>query len=490
MDVRRLYSAAQTREIEKRAVQSLRIPGYRLMQRAAAAAWRELRAACPLAKSVDVVCGSGNNGGDGYEIARLAKAARWRVRVWQVGPAPAKGEGAVAVKAWKKSGGRAESGPLPAMFEGAAVVDALVGIGLSRPLEGAVLAAVAAINRSSGFKLSVDVPSGLNADTGVVLGDAVVAQMTVSFIASKAGLYTGEGPQNCGVLRLQSLQIPAAAYTGISPTASLLDERVLTDGLGLPRRSRTAHKGDHGHVLVIGGDHGMMGAALLAARAALRGGAGWVTVASRQAHAAAMTAAQPELMCRGIEDTRDVAPLMERADVIALGPGLGQTNWGRALFSQAVSAKKLLVVDADGLNWLAQNPLQREDWVLTPHPGEAARLLGWSTREVQADRYAAAHELRQRYGGVVVLKGAGTVIAGDTLSVCPYGNPGMAVGGSGDVLTGVIAALLAQGLPPVAAAQAGVVAHARAGDVAAKNGERGLLPSDLLDPLRAQLNPC
>lgn len=488
MDVRRLYSAAQTREIEKRAVQLLRMPGYRLMQRAAAAAWRELRAACPLAKSVDVVCGSGNNGGDGYEIARLAKAARWRVRVWQVGPVPAKGEGAVAVKAWKKSGGRAESGPLPAIFEGAVVVDALVGIGLSRPLEGAVLAAVAAINRSPGFKLSVDVPSGLHADTGAVRGDAVVAQMTVSFIASKAGLYTGEGPQNCGVLRLQGLQVPVAAYAGISPMAGLLDERVLSDGL--PRRSRAAHKGDHGHVLVIGGDHGMMGAAVLAARAALRSGAGWVTVASRQAHAAAMTAAQPELMCRGIEDTRDVVPLMERADVIALGPGLGQTNWGRALFAQAVSAKKHLVVDADGLNWLAQNPLQREDWVLTPHPGEAARLLGWSTREVQADRYAAAHELRRRYGGVVVLKGAGTVITGDTPSVCPYGNPGMAVGGSGDVLTGVIAALLAQGLSPAAAAQAGVVAHARAGDVAAKHGERGLLPSDLLDLLRAQLNPC
>ncbi len=233
----------------------------------------------------------------------------------------------------------------------------------------------------------------------------------------------------------------------------------------------------------------MMGAALLAARAALRAGAGWVSVATRQAHAAAMTAAQPELMCRGVEDARELGPMLEAASVIALGPGLGQTHWGRALFGQAVAAKKPLVVDADGLNWLAQNPMRRDDWVLTPHPGEAARLLDTDTSQIQSSRFSAAMSLQQRYGGVAVLKGAGSVICDGALQLCPYGNPGMAVGGMGDVLAGVIAALLGQGLTAAAAARSGVLAHALAGDEAAQRGERGLLPSDLLPLLRRFLNP-
>jgi len=212
-------------------------------------------------------------------------------------------------------------------------------------------------------------------------------------------------------------------------------------------------------------------------------------VATRAAHAPALTAAQPELMCHGIEDPRALRGLLERASVIALGPGLGQSDWSRGLWSQALSAPQPLVIDADGLNWLAENPAQREDWVLTPHPGEAARLLGCSTAEVQSDRLAAARELRERFGGVAVLKGAGTLVQGDSLSLCPYGNPGMAVGGMGDVLCGLIAGLMAQGLGPESAARAGVLIHALAGDRAAARGERGLIPSELLDELRPLLNP-
>jgi NAD(P)H-hydrate epimerase len=234
----------------------------------------------------------------------------------------------------------------------------------------------------------------------------------------------------------------------------------------------------------------MAGAILLAARAALRGGAGWVSVATRAAHAAALTAAQPELMCHGVEDPRELRALLARASVIALGPGLGQGEWGRAMWSQALSAPQPLVVDADGLNWLAENPSRREDWVLTPHPGEAARLLGCATGEVQSDRLARAGELAQRYGGVSMLKGAGTLVQGRELALCPHGNPGMAVGGMGDVLCGLIAALIAQGLAPERAAQAGVLAHALAGDRAARAGERGLIPADLLAELRAVLNPA
>ena len=484
----RLYSAAQIREIERRAIEKQGIAGHKLMRLAAAAAWRDLRDAQPKAKTIGVICGPGNNGGDGYEIARLAKAARCKVQVWQIGAPPSRGEGAKAYAGWKKSGGRVERGLTEGSFDGCDVlVDALLGIGLSRPLDAEMLGAVEAINRSKAFTLAVDVPSGLNADTGAAMGACVQADLTSCFIGYKAGLFQGEGSQAAGVLRLHTLGLSPMLYRDTDSCARLMHASNLA--AVLPRRCRDAHKGDHGHVLVIGGDHGMMGAALLAGRAALRAGSGWVSVATRQAHAAAMTAAQPELMCRGIEDTREISTSIERADVLALGPGLGQSNWGRALFSQSVAAKKTLVVDADGLNWLAQNPLRRDDWVLTPHPGEAARLLGISTREVQADRFAAARELQRSYGGVVVLKGAGTVICDDELWVCPYGNPGMAVGGSGDVLTGVIAALLAQGLSVSAAAKAGVLAHALAGDTAALEGERGLLPSDLLDFVRARLNP-
>jgi hydroxyethylthiazole kinase-like uncharacterized protein yjeF len=195
-------------------------------------------------------------------------------------------------------------------------------------------------------------------------------------------------------------------------------------------------------------------------------------------------------MCHGIEEPRALRALLERASVVALGPGLGRGEWGRALWSQALEAPQPLVVDADGLNWLAENPQRREDWVLTPHPGEAARLLGTTATAVQADRVAAARELQRRYGGVVVLKGAGTLVQGRALALCPYGNPGMAVGGMGDVLTGLIAALLAQGLGVEAAARAGVLAHALAGDRAAARGERGLVPGDLLDELRPLLNPA
>ncbi|MGH8443540.1 MAG: NAD(P)H-hydrate dehydratase, partial [Nevskiaceae bacterium] len=218
-------------------------------------------------------------------------------------------------------------------------------------------------------------------------------------------------------------------------------------------------------------------------------GAGWVSVATRAAHAAALTAAQPEIMCHGVEEPRALHPLLERASVVALGPGLGRTDWSRALWSDAMSAPQPLVVDADGLNWLAENPSRREDWVLTPHPGEAARLLGCGPADIQRDRLGSARALRERFGGVSVLKGAGTLVQGESLALCPYGNPGMAIGGMGDVLCGLIAGLLAQGLGPESAARAGVLVHALAGDRAAVRGERGVIPGDLLGELQPLLNP-
>ncbi len=485
---RQFYSAAGVRELDRRAIAG-GIAGYVLMQRAAAAAWRELLRRWPKAQRLAVVCGPGNNGGDGYEVARLARAAGLDVALFQAGATPRSGDAATARKAWLDAGGRApefRGEPLVADV----IVDALFGIGLTRAPEGAAQAAVLAINAArvqGAGVLALDVPSGLDADRGVAPGDAVRADLTVTFIGAKPGLHTAAGPDYAGTVVFDDLQVPPGIHEGVEAHADALQPDAL--GNALPRRARTAHKGDMGHVLLVGGDFGMAGAILLAARAALRAGAGWVSVATREAHAAALTAAQPELMCHGVEEPRALRGLLERASVVALGPGLGRSEWSRGIWSQAMSAPQPAVLDADALNWLAENPSRRDDWVLTPHPGEAARLLGCSTAQVQGDRAAGARELRRRYGGVAVLKGAGTLVQGQALALCPYGNPGMAVGGMGDVLCGLIAGLLAQGLGPESAARTGVLAHALAGDRAAARGERGLVPSDLLGELRPLLNP-
>ena len=246
-------------------------------------------------------------------------------------------------------------------------------------------------------------------------------------------------------------------------------------------------------MLLIGGDGGTNGALLMAARAALRSGAGLVSIATRSAHAAGLAMAQAELMPHGVEDVETLASLIDKADVVAIGPGLGQQAWGRTMFKAALACEQLLVLDADALNLLADSPRSREDWVLTPHPGEAARLLQLDTATIQADRLSAVAQLQQRYGGVVVLKGAGSLVQGHELGLCPHGNPGMGVGGMGDVLTGVVAAVLAQhrSMPMSTETAVGVAvaAHALAGDLAAKRGERGLLPSDLIDSLREIMNP-
>jgi NAD(P)H-hydrate epimerase len=487
------YAAAQVRELDRRAIAG-GIAGHALMQRAAAAAWRELLRRWPQAQRVTVLCGPGNNGGDGYEVARLAQAAGLDVTVWRVGEPARRGDAVTARAAWRQAGGAERAFDGESLGAADVVVDAIFGIGLARVPDGAAQAAILAIDavreRGAGV-LAVDVPSGLDADTGHAPGDAVRADLTVTFIGAKVGLHTGAGPEYAGDVVLDDLGVPAAAYADVAPAATALGPATLR--ALLPRRARTAHKGQMGHVLLVGGDAGTAGAILLAARAALRAGAGLVSVATRAAHAAALTAAQPELMCHALEEPRALRGLLERASVVGVGPGLGRSDWGGAVWGQVLTAPQPLVVDADALNWLADNPARRESrhepWVLTPHPGEAGRLLGMRNAEVQRDRVAAAKRLQERYGGVAVLKGAGTLVQGASLGLCPHGNPGMASGGTGDVLCGLITGLIAQGLGPEAAAQAGVAAHALAGDRAAAAGERGMLPSDLLAELRPLLNP-
>lgn len=486
---RQFYASAQVRELDRRAIAG-GVAGRALMQRAAAAAWRELLWRWPKAQRIAVLCGPGNNGGDGYEVARLARAAGVGVELWRVGESPSRGDAAAARKSWRDEGGGERAYRGEALAPADVVVDAIFGIGLDRAPEGAAQAAILAMDaaRDAGAGvLALDVPSGLDADRGGAPGDAVRADLTVTFIAAKPGLHTGAGPDHAGQVVLDDLDVPTATFDGVPAAAAALGAPPLREAL--PRRARTAHKGQMGHVLLVGGDEGMAGAILLAARAALRAGAGLVSVATRGAHAAALTAAQPELMCHGLDEPRKLRGLLERATVVAVGPGLGRGEWGRAVWSQVLTAPQPLIVDADGLNWVAENPARREDWVLTPHPGEAGRLLGVSGSAIQDDRAGAVRRLRERYGGVCVLKGAGTLVGGAGLALCPHGNPGMAVGGMGDVLCGVIAGLMAQGLGAEAAARVGVAAHALAGDRAAVRGERGLIPADLIAELRPLLNP-
>ncbi len=474
------------RELDRRAIEDQRVPALSLMTRAGTSAWQTLQRSWPKARDIVVFAGAGNNAGDGYVLATQARRAKRRVTVLNVGnPAKLAGAAATVRKRFLAAQGREQpfTGALPPKVD--VIVDALFGIGLDRPLRDCWVQAVELINASGKPVLAVDIPSGLSADSGAILGAAVRASVTQTFIGLKAGLFTGEGPSCIGALEFDTLKVPARTFEGVPPRARLLDAHV-----PLQRRARAAHKGDFGHVLVIGGDHGMGGAPRLSAEAALRSGAGLVSVITRPQHVAGFLAGLPEAMVRGVEDAAEAAALFERATVIAVGPGLGQGEWGQRLLKRVLEMPLPLVVDADALNLLAAQPRTRGNWILTPHPGEAARLLKQSVAEVQQDRLQAAARIAEKYRAIVVLKGAGSIVAadGETPAICRYGNPGMAAPGTGDALTGVIAALVAQGLTLAEAAQAGVQAHALAGDCAAKAGERGLLARDLIAKLRTVLN--
>ncbi|HKE43953.1 MAG TPA: NAD(P)H-hydrate dehydratase [Steroidobacteraceae bacterium] len=484
-----LYTAAQVRALDRYAIDTLGIPGFTLMTRAGEAALRALRGRWPQAQRLVVLCGNGNNGGDGYVLATLARRASLQVEVATLAdPQRLSGD---AQRAWQEC---RDAGVAIRSFEAArlawadVVVDALFGTGLDRPLDAGTCEVVEQVNASGRPVLAIDLPSGLNADTGRIMGRCIQATRTVSFIGLKLGLFLGAGPDVTGELEFDALDVTVPEQVA-RPAVDRLDREFINRVL--PRRRRTAHKGEFGHVLIVAGGAGMPGAARLCAEACLRSGAGLVTVATRAANLTAVMAGRPELMCHGVEDLPALEPLIQQADVIVSGPGLGRDTWARAMFDSVQNAERPLVLDADALNLLATNPRRRDDWILTPHPGEAGRLLGTDANAVQNDRVAALTELHARFGGVVVLKGAGTLIGsnGDTPALCNRGNPGMATAGMGDVLAGITGALLAQLRDPWTAARAAVLAHALAGDAAAQAGERGMIASDVIARLPACLNP-
>ena len=481
-----LYRAEQVRAMDRFAIDTLGIPGIDLMERAGKAAFRILTAQWPGIQRLAVLCGAGNNGGDGYILARLARESGLDVRACSLAPIERlRGDALTACRSWQASGGAILEYGGNRFEEVDLVVDALLGTGLDRPVSGQYAAAIEAVNRFHGPVLALDIPSGLHADTGRRLGNAVEADGTVTFIGLKQGLFTGEGPDCSGTISFSSLGVPPEVQRSEQPSA-LLSTR---SGAVFPPRRRSAHKGHFGHVLVIGGDAGFSGAARLAAEAAARVGAGLVSVATRAAHAALINLTRPELMSHGIETAKDLDALRRRASVLAVGPGLGQSPWAVDLFEAVCKYDLPMVVDADALNLLAKMPACRNDWILTPHPGEAARLLQTGVAEIQRDRFAAVKALQARYGGVCVLKGAGSLICDEAaITVNITGNPGMASGGMGDVLSGIVAGLIAQGLDPADAARAAVALHGAAADRAATDGERGMLAGDLMHHLRALVN--
>ena len=516
---RALYRAEQVRKLDGLAITALGLSEFELMRRAGAAAFSHLRQRWPGVRDLLVFSGGGNNGGDGFIIGALAAASGLRVRIVCLTP-PEKLVGAAA-----EAREMAAAKPLAmcsfAEFQASLaddpngcfdlIVDAIFGTGLNRPAAGDSRAAIEWMNAHAAPVLAVDVPSGLHADSGTPLGDAVRAEATVSFVGMKRGLLTHLGPDHAGEIVFADLDAPADVYHGgDSPEVETRRIDIHSASRLLPRRRPSAHKGSNGHVLLLGGDHGMGGAIMLAAEAALRCGAGLVSVATRSAHRSPLLCRRPEIMVAGTEDGRvDLPGLFDRASNIVIGPGLGRGDWSRNLLRAALAAQTTrrlpLIVDADALRLLAgrepepelehgETVLPKDDWILTPHPGEAAAMLGVSTGEIQRDRFAALAALQRQFGGHCLLKGAGSLIRGPArtprFKLCTEGNPGMGSGGMGDVLSGIIAGLNAQGLSLADSLECAVCVHGEAADLAAREGgERGLAAADLLPFVRRLVNP-
>jgi ADP-dependent NAD(P)H-hydrate dehydratase / NAD(P)H-hydrate epimerase len=501
----RLVGAAEMRAIDRAAIEGLGIPSLTLMERAGAAVAAEAGLLAAADGRFLVLCGGGNNGGDGYVAARLLRAAGRAVRVVALVPAGRLGGDAAATRAQAAAAGveiaDAPDGPgALGVGPGDVVVDALLGTGLARAPEGpfaAAIAAAAAARADGARVLAVDVPSGLSADIGRPLGPCVAADRTITFAFPKRGLVVYPGLCLAGEVVVADIGIPAAAAARVAAQAELLqgeEARAL-----VPPRAPEAHKGDAGRLLVVAGSPGKSGAAHLALWGALRGGAGLVTLAARPEALAMALSGRPEAMSLSLPgegplgpgDLRLLAEAARASDALVIGPGIPRGPATGALVRELLAQGGVpAVIDADGLNALAEAPGGAAGLpvpvVLTPHPGEMARLTGRLVAEVQADRLGQAAESARAWGATVVLKGARTVVADPDglLAIIPTGNPGMATGGTGDVLAGLAGALLAGGLPPGAAARVAAWVHGRAGDLATRRtGERGLLAGDLADAI-------
>lgn len=486
-----LFLTHHIRLCEHHAIDELGISEEELMLRAAKAAFHTLQMLYSDVQSIAIFCGGGNNAGDGYVLATLAYEQGYTVVLYPIKPMhdlpdPAK-QAALQTQTLGIPCRSLEDG-LDEDVE--VVVDALLGIGIRGAVHDVIAQAIHLINESGLPVLALDVPSGLDGDTGQILGVCVQAAVTTTFIAEKVGMYTLDGPDQCGKIVVHRLQLDAYLAT-LQPAAYRLEKQVVQGLVALRRKN--SHKGLFGHVLIVGGGPGMPGASYLAASAALRVGAGMVTIATWPEHSGNVLPSLPEAMLYGIDDPDSLKPLLEKSTVCVIGPGLGESEWAQSLFSVVLGVQLPLVIDASALRLLAGHPQHDDHWILTPHPGEAACLLGCEIVDIQKDRCLSARLIQEQYGGSIVLKGVGSIVrtCESETHVCTAGNPGMASAGMGDVLSGILGGLLAQGVSLSNAAKLGVWIHAQAGDdAAAAQGERGLLATDLMPYLRRQINKC
>lgn len=511
----RLATTAQAREADRLA-ESWGMPTRVLMENAGAQVAAAVERLAPPGEPVLIFCGKGNNGGDGLVAARHLHDRGRQVHVWLAGREEEyTGDAGANLALARRWGLPLEPAPLDPerldreLARFGLVVDALLGTGVRGSLRAPYPLWVAALNRYRGVVVSVDLPSGLDGDTGRADPEAVRARCTVTFGYGKPGLYLLPGAAYAGEVLVVPIGLPPGALAGEGEVVELLESRTVAELL--PPRPLESHKGTYGHLLVVAGSRGMAGAAVLAARGALRGGAGLVTLAVPESLQPQVAAALPEALTCGLPETPQgtlgveaagvAAELLATRQALAIGPGLGTAPETEAFLHALLERPEVrrcpAVIDADGINLLARAPERLEamgqapggiPWVLTPHPGEMARLLGRTTAQVQENRPAIVREAAARFGVVAVLKGARTLVAEPSgrWAINPTGNPGMATGGMGDVLTGLVGALLAQGLGPWKAACAGVYLHGLAGDlVAAARGDAGLLAGEVADALAA-----
>jgi len=484
-----VWPAQAVAQLEQEGADVLGITLYELMQRAGQAAYEHLTVHWPEASHWLILCGHGNNGGDGYVLARLGQAAGKTITVLACESEKALPEEAQRARdAWLDAGGEIHVADAAWPEQIDVIVDALLGTGSNRAPEEPYAMLIQRANAHAAPTVAIDMPSGLSARNGTAPGEVINASHTLSMIALKPGQITGKARDYIGKLWYADLGL-AAFLAGEEAPIARYDASTLTRWLK-PRRP-TSHKGSHGRLLVVGGDAGTAGAVRMTAEAALRSGSGLVRVLTHKDNIIPILTARPEIMVDELTDER-LTEALEWADVIAIGPGLGQREWGKQALKRVAGSEKPMLWDADALNLLAISAEKRQNRIITPHPGEAARLLNIETSEIESDRLHAAQTLAQRYGGVVVLKGAGTLIASEQgeMAVADVGNAGMASGGMGDLLSGIIASLVGQKLTLFDAACAGCVAHGAAADaVAAERGTRGMLATDLLDLLWQFVNP-
>ena len=495
----KLYTSQETKKLDSLAIRRQKVPAFTLMQRAAEFSFNVLLNNWPNTKKVFVFCGNGNNAGDGYLIAHLAKEIGLESFLIQASPSN-KISGASKKALELATGSKVKRISISSFkkksLRDSVIVDALLGTGIKGNVRSRISKLILEINNKSKNTpvLSVDIPSGICSNTGIGLGEHIQADVTATFIGRKRGCFTSIGRTACGNVVFDDLGISSSTKNQIKTNCHLLDmEKNLPK---LKNRKGDAHKGDFGHLLVIGGDKGFGGAAILASKAAVFSGSGLVSLATRSLHVEAALSSCPELMVTGIESGQDLEALLTKSTVVVIGPGLGQSAWSEQMlqrtFMEAKSRNLPVVLDADGLNLLSKLKFGTgtpKKMVSTPHPGEAARLLNTEVYEIQKDRFKSVIRLEKKLGSVCVLKGSGSLVcykkgSKQEIGVCGAGNAGMAKGGMGDVLAGLIGSFISQGLSLVEATESAVDLHSKAADIASLELGMTLSPTDVIRNIR------